>query len=140
MSNLPRHVSYKDFDVSKLSTSGPQRKNVPNSTQVYYELPIQYDYGTDGTELIADLRIEYPKVNSPFGIKTFEGENGKQNTYMLSAVLPPEGETVVLKKLLEDLYKGCAQLIGVHKDNVTAAHSRNSNQTRKIPVSFIQGI
>lgn len=131
MSQLPPFVSYKDFDVSKLSTPGPQRKSIPNSSQVYYEIPIQYNYATDDTELIGDLKIEYPKVTNNFGIKEFAGEGGKQSAFMLSASLLPDGESAVLRKMLEDLYKGCAQLIGIHKDNLSSAFKKFKPESKE---------
>lgn len=118
------YVSYTAFDYQKVKGMTPQTKTIPNQpnpNQVYFEIPIQYNYGTEENPHISDLFIEWPEVTSYGGILEMQEQSGKDGrtrvSYAIKCMLNTNQnpEIASLIQLLKELHHTCSHIIAHYK-------------------------
>ena len=120
-------VTYKDFNVGRMTCTAPESKTVPNTgpnanppsaEQKYFVIPVMYKYGPEGTKT-DEMLIEGPELRTESGIIGKTAPNSSRLEYSLMTRFDVNiPEQVQFLETLKALHGGCAQILAAYKGAV----------------------
>jgi hypothetical protein len=98
------------FDVTKLTCLEPIQKTIPGQSSTYYDVPLRYNYGTPENPLYDEFLMEWPEVDSRYGITENTNQQGRIE-FSIMVSFPPTDKMKTLLAKHDEIYFGCAQLL-----------------------------
>lgn len=110
------YTTFETFDPAKLTVTKPEKKSIPTkpgqqTIPDFWQLQLQYNYGTDDEPNYGDFDLEFNEVRSPFGVSTKYGQGS------ISLYLDPSKYQDVID-IIYLIYNRAAELLEPHKITV----------------------
>lgn len=111
-----QQLSHKQVVNESIVAQAPVEKTIPNSTNKYYEIPLQYNYGTAEKPELKDFLVECPELPSPTGIVNYP-QNGKDSWGIMVTL---DSKNPIIKEFVNVL-TGIYVTAGIHLSKVKGA-------------------
>lgn len=117
---IPTYVSYRDFQVTRLSCTPAEKKQIPGTgptavpptpPQHYHQIPIMYNFGTDDKRALDEFQFEGCEMTSKFGIQSKQGQSGRMEHSIMVTYDTNQPEQNAFLDFISKVHGGCAYIL-----------------------------
>jgi hypothetical protein len=117
---LKGYISFAEYTNARLSCTPAETKTVPGTgpnanppctAQTYFQIPLLYDYGLNGTKALNEVLIELSEIRSDYGIQAKIGPSGRTEHSIMAKLDPSNADDVQMIGAIDQLYGACAFIV-----------------------------